>query len=213
MITMRPWFALLAAGLLTAGTLMAAPLFDEAVPVLTLKNGTVLRDAQIKGYLTKVVMVKFRDGARTVPYGLFPDEYQAMLAIHRPPPLGAPTPEPMPAKPISAANKKEPRVNQGADLRFGCSFSVVTVTAAAITLEIHNESKEAANIFPEMFVAKAYSGELLPGSQWVGLNSEGRVSVILKRQQLIVPGDVATLQLMVTPTPHESGIETVRWKD
>jgi hypothetical protein len=209
MNTMRLWFAVLGAGLLMAGTLMAAPLFDEAVPTLTLKDGTVLRDAQIKGYLTKVVMVKYREGARTVPYGLFPDEYQTKLVARRPAPLRAPKP----AKPTTVASKTETPVNQGADLRFGCSFSVVAVTDAAITIEIHNESKVDAKMSPEMFVARAYSGEMLPGTQWVGLNNEGRVSVILKRQQLIAPGDVATLQLMVAPTPHESGIQTVQWKD
>jgi len=65
-------FALVGAWLVMAGTLLAAPLFDEAVSVLTLTDGTILQDAQIKGYLTKVVMVKYRGGARTVPYGLFP---------------------------------------------------------------------------------------------------------------------------------------------
>jgi hypothetical protein len=209
MNTMRPWFAVLSAGLLMAGTLMAAPLFDEAVPTLTLKDGTVLRDAQIKGYLTKVVMVKYREGARTVPYGLFPDEYQAKLVARRPAPLRAPKP----AKLNTIASKKETPVNQGADLRFGCSFSVGAVTDAAITIEIHNESNVEAKMFPEMFVARTYSGQMLPGTQWVGLNSEGRVSVILKRQQLIAPGDGATLQLMVAPIPRESGIQTVQWKD
>ena len=191
------------------GTLKAAPLFDEAVPALTLKDGTVLRDAQIKGYLVKVVMVKHRDGARTVPYGLFPDEYQAKLAARRPLPVIAPKL----AKPIAAAGRKEPPANQGADLRYGCSFSVGAVTDAAITIEIHNESKEVARVIPEMFVARASSGELLPGTQWVGLNNEGRVSVILKHQQLIAPGDVATLQLMVASAPHEGGIRDVQWKD
>jgi hypothetical protein len=196
-------FALVGAWLVMAGTLLAAPLFDEAVSVLTLTDGTILQDAQIKGYLTKVVMVKYRGGARTVPYGLFPDEYQAALTARRPAPV----------KPAAAASKKAPAVNQGADRRYGCSFSVVTVTDAAITVEIHNESGQVAAIYPEMFVARTYSGELLPGAKWVGLNSQGSVSVILKRQQLIAPGDVATLQLMVVPKPHESPIGTLRWKD
>ena len=131
------------------------------------------------------------------------------LVARRPAALSAPKP----AKPSTIASKKDTPVNQGADLRFGCNFSVVTVTDAAVTIEIHNESNVEAKMFPEMFVARAYPGEMLPGTQWVGLDNEGRVSVILKRQQLIAPGDVATLQLMVAPTPHESGIQTVQWKD
>ena len=98
-------------------------------------------------------------------------------------------------------------------MRFGCSFSVLTVTDAAITMEIRNESGRVAAIYPEMFVALTATGQELPGIKWVGLNSQGNVSVFEKRQQLIAPGDVATPNLMVAPKPHENPIGTLRWKD
>ena len=193
------------------GILMAAPLFDEAVPRLTLKDGTFLQDAQIKGYLTKVVMVKHRDGARTVPYELFPDEYQAVLAARRPVRHDEPAPAPVKEAPI--ASGKAPAVSRNADLRHGCGFSVVTVNGDIVTMEFRNQSSAPVRVHPGMFVARTYSGEMLPGMQWVGLDSAGRVSVILTRWQLIAPGDVVTLQLMVAPMPHESAIDTVQWRD
>jgi hypothetical protein len=208
-IAMKTWIALLMAWLLVPGVLAAAPLFDEAVPVLTLKDGTVLQDAQIKGYANKVVMVRHRGGARTVPYSLFPDEYQVILAARRPAAQTAPAP----LKPAAAASKNAPAVNPRTDLRFGCSFVVLSVSDMAIAMEIHNESNQTSALYPEMFLARTSTGELLPGMQWVGLNNEGSVSVILKHQQLIAPGDVVTLHLMLSPKPHESPIETLRWKD
>jgi hypothetical protein len=90
---------------------------------------------------------------------------------------------------------------------------VLSVTDVAIAMEIHNESNQTAGLYPEMFLARTSTGEVLPGMQWVGLNKEGGVSVILKRQQLIAPGDAVTLQLMISPKPHESPIESLRWKD
>jgi hypothetical protein len=208
-MAMKHRFAWVGAWLLMAGTLFAVPLFDEAVPLLTLKDGTVLQDAQIKGYLTKVVMVKYRGGARTVPYGLFPDEYQVALAARRPVQHDAPAP----VTPPPVASKKAPTANRGVDMRFGCSFAVLSMTDAAITMEIQNKSDRVVAVYPEMFVALTATGEELPGTKWVGLNSQGSVSVIEKRQQLIAPGDVATLNLMVVPKPHESPIGTLRWKD
>jgi hypothetical protein len=206
---MKTWIALLIAWLLVAGVLAAAPLFDEALPVLTLKDGTVLQDAQIKGYANKVVMVKHCGGARTVPYSLFPDEYQVTLAARRP----AAQTAPVPLKPAAVASKNAPTVNPRTDLRYGCSFVVLSVTDVAIAMEVHNESSRGAAIYPEMFVALTATGEELPGIKWVGLNSQGNISVIENRQQLIAPGDVATLHLMVAPKPHESPIGTLRWKD
>ena len=206
---MKPSFAVLGAWLLMAGALIAAPLFDEAVPALTLKDGTVLRDAQIKAYAPKVVMVKHRDGARTVPYNLFPDEYQRALGARRP----VPRAERASVKPLPGANKTAATVNADPELRYGCSFMAGRLTGDAIPIEIHNESNDPVRLIPEMFVAKTYSGEKLPGTQWVGLNSEGRVAVVLKRQQEVAPGEVVTLQLIVSARPHEGGIETVQWQD
>lgn len=208
---MDTWLKGLGAWLGMVGTLLAAPLFDEAVPRLTLKDGTVLQDAQIKGYLNNVVMVKHRGGARTVPYGVFPDEYQAVLAARRPAPHEAPATAP--AHPAAGGRAETRPAGRSPDLRYGCSFSVLTVTGDIVAMEIHNESRQLTAVYPQMFMAQASSGEMLPGMQWVGLNSEGRVTVMLKRQQLIAPGDAVTLHLMVAQKPHEGAIGTVQWKN
>jgi hypothetical protein len=211
---MKAWLIRLGLWLAAAGILLAAPLFDTAVPTLKLKDGTVLQNAQIKGYSTKVVMVKHQDGARTVPYGLFPDEYQAGLAARRP--AGQETPAsatPLaPAAPGPSGPTGPKPETRNPDLQYGCTFSVLGATGDVVTMEIHNESDQPAAVLPQMFVARTYAGELLPGSQWVGLNEEGRVTTMLKRFQVIPPGETVTLRLMVPPKPRESAIETVLWK-
>ena len=51
---------------------VATPLIDEPISSLTLTNGRVLHDAQVKGYAVSAVMIRHSSGAETVAYNLFP---------------------------------------------------------------------------------------------------------------------------------------------
>ena len=82
-----------------------------------------------------------------------------------------------------------------------------------VMLQFENVSNDIATLLPTQFVGRSTAGRQFPGMHWVGLNNQGTVSVFLKRQQLIAPGEMATLRLAVSQKPHQSPIETVRWKD
>lgn len=207
--------------LLVVGAL-AAPLLDEPLATLTLKDGTVLRDAQARGFLTKVVMVKHRGGAQTVAYELFPDGFQAALAAKRPvartaaqieqarreaeaqrqAQLQVAPPVPIVARPVA----RSPEVHQG------CRLTFLESKDNVVTLRVENLSDRVASLYPWSFVARTNDGSLLAGVRWVALNEEGRVVVTLKYEQLVAPAATATLTLMLSPAMKGALIETVLWK-
>ena len=77
------------AGAIAAAFLLGQNLaadFDltKPIPEVRLKNGTVLKDVQIKSYGTVAAMVRHADGAGTIRYDLFPDDLVEALAPLRP---------------------------------------------------------------------------------------------------------------------------------
>ena len=207
---------------LTAAVSLAAPLLDEPVATLTLKDGTVLRDARAKGFLAKVVMVKHRDGARTVAYELFPDEYQAVLAARR---SAAQASAQIDQAQSDAEVRKQAQARATASLAARsvapepglnqvCRLTLTGSKGNVAILRIDNVSDQTAALVPWQLVARTHSGELFLGTHWVGLDEEGRAAVTLKRQQFIGARATMTLGLMLKAPPDiEDGcIEAVLWR-
>ena len=221
---MHKWATILGLVWLMVAGVLGAPLLDEPVATLTLKDGTVLREARAKGFLAKVVLVKHEGGIRTVPYELFPEEFQPALAVKRQravteaqigearseaeaqnrPPVRPPPTAPGPVSPVVRVT----------DLHQGCRVTMTGSKGNLAYLRIENLSDQVAAVLPSQLVARAVNGELYPGIHWVGLNGEGRVSVTLTRRQLIDPGVTATLTLTLKAPPdiEDGRIETVLWK-
>jgi len=207
---------------LTAAVSLAAPLLDEPVATLTLKDGTVLRDARAKGFLAKVVMVKHRDGARTVAYELFPDEFQAALAARR---SAAQASAQIDQAQSEAEAQKQAQarataslagrsVAPEAGLNQVCRLTLTASKSNVAILRIENVSDQTAALVPWQLVGQTHSGELFLGRHWVGLNEEGRVAVTLKRQQLIDAHSTVTLGLLLNAPPdiEDGRIEGVFWR-
>lgn len=209
---------------LTATGLLAAPLFDEPVETLRLKDGTVLREAQAKGFLTKVVMIKHQDGARTVAYELFPDEFQAALAARRSAAQAnaqieqaqseAEAHQQAQVKAMPPAPGAARSVAPKPGLKQGCWLTLTGCKGNVVILRIDNVSHQAASVYPWQFVARTHAGGMFPGTHWVELNEEGRVAMTLRSQQLIDPGATVTLALTLNTSPdiEDGSIEAVLWR-
>jgi hypothetical protein len=209
---------------LTAASLLATPLLDEPVATLTLKDGTVLREARAKGFLTKVVLVRHQGGARTVPYELFPDEFQAALAAKRQAALTgarieqtrreAEAQKRAQAQATPPAPVAAPSVVSELGLNQGCRLTLTGSKGNVVFLEIENVSDRVASLSPSQFAARTNAGEEFPGANWVGINQEGHVVAAWKSHQLVDPGTTVTLALMLMSRPNieDGSIETVFWK-
>jgi len=193
---------LAAAAILTVGAALAAT--SETFPVLTLVNGHVIRDVQIKGYFATTVLIRHDGLAETLPYSMFPVDCRAALLARRPQTHDRSGPAPVI---VGMPGIVEPNA-----LRHGCSFCIGTI-GTVIPLIISNESEISVAVCPDMFVARTHLQEVLPGVEWVELDENGHVSVILKRHQTIDPGCVRTLLLMPDTIPHDGLVQTVRWRD
>jgi hypothetical protein len=210
---------------LTAASLLAAPLLDEPVATLALKDGTVLREARAKGFLTKVVLVRHQGGVRTVPYELFPDEFQAALADKRQAVLTGAQVERIrreaeaqkraqvqatPPAPVAAPSAvSEPELHQGCRLTFTSSKGNVVI------LKIENVSDQVVSLAPSQFVARTTAGEEFSGASWVGIYyKEAPMAAAWKNQRSVDPGTTVTLALTLTAPPNikDGSIETVFWK-
>jgi hypothetical protein len=215
---MNTWVKTWSLLLLTVGSLLAAPLLDEPVPVLTLKNGTVLKDARAKGFLTKVVLVKSADGAQTVAYELFPDEYQAALAGKR---QAARVEQ---AK-LDASARNQPQVRavvptavpsvaSDPELRDGCHVTMTGSRGGIAFVRIDNQTDHFVLLSPQQFAARAFSGEMFSGAHWVELDGEGRVATTLKGQQKLGAGGSVTLALALATPPDmpDNSVAAVVWK-
>jgi hypothetical protein len=207
---------------LTAAGLLAAPLLDEPVATLTLKDGTVLRDARAKGFLTKVVLVRHQGGARTVPYEMFPDEFQTALAAKRQATLtdaqiGLERREAEAQKRVqgqATAPAPARAVAPRSGLHQGCRLTLTGSKGNVAILTVENISNRVASLSPWQFVARTSAGEVVPGANWVGLNEEGRVVMVLKNKQVVDPGATVTLALMLKASPdlEDGSIATVLWR-
>lgn len=207
---------------LTIGCLLAAPLVDEPVPALKLKDGTVLRDARAKGFMNKVVLVKSADGARTVPYELFPDEYQTVLAAKRQGALN----EALAAKARFDAEARDqaklkaqqsapaPSVAPESELHNGCRLTLTGSKGGMAFLRIENVADRAVAVSPAQFAARTFAGELYVGTHWVGLDGQGQVSMTLKRQQSVEPKSFVALTLAtaIPPDVPDNTIAAVVWR-
>lgn len=67
-----------------ATALSAAPLFDEPVAELKLKDARVFHDARALSFNSSTVLLRHSGGAASIPYAAFPAEYQDGLAVRRP---------------------------------------------------------------------------------------------------------------------------------
>lgn len=203
---------------LTTLGLLAAPLLDEPVPKLVLKDGSVLREARAKAFTTKVVMVKYDGGARTVAYELFPAEFQPVLAAKREAARAeqakreatAQTQAPSAVRPAPARS-----ITSGPEWREGCRLTFTGSKSNVATLILDNASNHVATLSPSQFVAKTNTGEVVPGVQWVGIDKDGRLAVTLNSKQTIEPGSSVTLWLALhlSPETPDNSVETVLWKD
>lgn len=81
----------------------AAPDLTAPIAKLTLPDGRVLEQVELKSYGSKSVMVRHSAGVAQIPYEQFPAEYQAALLEKRPAPGPAATSTPPPAR---ASNPK-----------------------------------------------------------------------------------------------------------
>lgn len=199
---------------LTAATVLAAPLLDEPVATLKLQDGTVLRQAQAKGFLTKVVLVQCEGGVRTVPYGQFPPEYQAALALKRQATLAAMEKQAqrqqsrLAPAPRSPPPPVVPKWDMTATFRLSASGS----TGDVIMVRIENLSDFVAAVYPEQIAARTQSGKLVAGTHWVGLNDAGSVVMTLKNRQLIDGRATVILALAVSPGLDGDYVASVFWK-
>jgi hypothetical protein len=207
---------------LTVGSLLAAPLVDEPVPALKLKDGTVLREVQAKGFMNKVVLVKCADGVRTVPYELFPDEYRTVLAAKRQGALN----EALAAKAKLAAQARDqamlkaqqpapaPSVAPAPELHNGCRVALTGSRGALAFLRIENVADRAVAVSPAQFAARTFAGEMYVGTHWVQLDDQGRVTETLKSQQSVGAKSFVTLALAtaIPPDVPDNTIAAVVWR-
>jgi hypothetical protein len=219
------WAKIWGVAWLTAASLLAAPLLDEPVATLALKDGTVLQEAQAKGFLSKVVLVKHQGGVRTVPYELFPDDFQAALAAKRQAVLAAAQAErtrreagtlnltqPKAAPPARVA---APPVASDPALREGCRLTLTDSKGNVAILKIENVSDHVISLLPSQFGARSTAVEEFSGAEWVGIYyKEDRMAAAWKSQRSVDPGATVTLALMLTAPPSikDGSIETVFWK-
>lgn len=215
---------------LAAASLLAAPLFDEPVAKLALKDGTVLRDAQARGFLTKVVMVRYQGGIRTVPYELFPDEFKAALAVRRQAVLTGTQVEQVrhdaaaqkraqtqtaPPAATPAASVTPPTIASEPDLHDGCRVTLASSKGNVVILKIENTNDHAVTLTPAQFGARTGAGEEYAGASWVGIYyKEGPEATAWRSQRSVDPGATVTLALTLTAAPDlkDGSIETVFWK-
>jgi hypothetical protein len=206
---------------LTAASLLAAPLLDEPVATLALKDGTALQEAQAKGFLSKVVLVKHQGGVRTVPYELFPDDFQAALAAKRQAVLAAAEAE-RTRREAGALNLTQPKAAPPApsavsepELHEGCRMTFTSSKGNVAILKIENVSDHVVSLLPSQFGARSTAGEEFSGAEWVGIYyKKDRMAAAWKGQRSVDPGATVTLALMLTAPPSikDGSIETVFWK-
>jgi hypothetical protein len=210
---------------LTAASLLAAPLLDEPVATLALKDGTVLQEAQAKGFLSKVVLVKHQGGVRTVPYELFPDDFQAALAAKRQAVLAAAEAE-RTRREAGAQNLTQPKAappNRVAAppaapdpaLHEGCRLTLTGSKGNVAILKIENVSDHVVSLSPSQFAARSTAGEEFAGAQWIGIYyKEPVMATAWKSQRSVDPGATVTLALLLTAPASikDDSIETVFWK-
>ena len=220
---MGKWGKTLGMVWLTAASMLAAPLLDEPVATLALKDGTVLRQAQAKGFLTKVVLVRHQEGVRTVAYELFPDEFQAALTAKRQAALAGaqaeqvrreaeaqirvPATSPAPVATSAAASDS--------GLHDGCRLTLTSSKGNVVILKIENSSDHVVSLAPSQFAARTAAGEEFSGASWVGIyHKDPTMAAAWSAHRSVDPGATATLVLaLAAPTSLKDGsIETVVWK-
>jgi len=200
---------------LAAAGLCAAPLLDEPVAALTLRNGTVLRQALAKGFLTKVVLVQCAGGLRTVPYEQFPEEFQEALAGRRQAALAAVEKQARERPPTIArrpAQSAPPAAGTSFEMASECRLTVTGTRGDVILLRIENRSAFPAAVHPWQIAVRTVSGRVVTGAHWVGLNDEGRVVVTLLNRQLIDGRAAVDLALAVAPSLENDAVDAVLWR-
>jgi len=197
---------------LMAAGLLAAPLLDEPVATLALKDNTVLHDARAKGFLTKVVLVQNQDGVRTVPYELFPEEFQAALALKRQAVLAEvvwrASFQQIPPPPSSTS----PAGILKTDWRQFCRVTLAGGTGHVLRLQVENLSDYIVSLYPWQVVARTQAGTSAEGAHWVGLNEEGRVVMTLRSRQQVDARATVTLAVTVSPDLEAGSVASVAWR-
>jgi hypothetical protein len=188
----------------------ADPLLDEPVAELTLTTGAKLYDARAKSFGAAVVMVKHRDGAQTVRYEEFPQEFRDALLAKKPQPAasssapGAPAAKP---KPVAAAAKKpEPKRLHPLMVQ---TFRVLNDYAA---VEVYNDSDQPVSLAPFALVGEVASGETVVGRRFVAVDESGRIVSTLAQRQSIKPRTSVMLHVVFERVPEGTAIARVQFR-
>jgi hypothetical protein len=179
----------------------------------------VLMDAQAKSFSTKVVMVKHRDGARTVRYEEFPAEYQPALLARRPAPKtaeqlsverAATVQKPRPVAAVTPRNANVPKASDP-NMRNGCLLSVLGTKNNLAEVEVQNTSDSVRTVLAEGLVCTTVDGRTGIASEWVEANADGRITVIVGSRLTIAAGASAK-SFALFRIPPGSTIVKVEWR-
>lgn len=201
--------------LCAAATLCSAtPLIDEPMKELHLVNGDVLPEAQAKSYNRNSVLVKYRDGAKTVPYEQFPEDCRELVLAKKPKPAPQ-TSKPAPKEPaVSAAKPVAKRAAPSSRLpeeRFnGLAILNTSSEASYSTVELYNDSTDVVELVPSALIGETDSGKTVVGRRWVQV-SNGAISGTMKNVQQIQPKSAVTLNVAFHGVAPGASIQSVVW--
>ncbi|HEY9155017.1 MAG TPA: hypothetical protein VIM69_07805 [Opitutaceae bacterium] len=199
----------------------AAPLFDDPIPELHLTNGEVLHDVVAKGFNSTSVLVRYSEGAKTVPYDLFPAEYKSLVLARKPAPHTA-----TPAKTVAADSKIEVKTDAKpekkkkatapdrlvGDRQNGLTLTSFTPGAGIgyMNVEIYNDNTESVQLSPNSFQAELDNGKIVQGRHWIDTDEEGNISHTLAAAQDLPARSSTALKVSFSVPPGVS-VKKVSW--
>jgi hypothetical protein len=196
----------------------AAPLFDEPIPELHLTNGEVLHQVVAKGFNSTSVLVRYSDGAKTVPYDLFPPEYKSLVLARKPVPHVS-----APAKTTSADSKVEVKTAEKkkkaerpdrlvGDRQNGLTLTSFTAGAGTgyMNVEIYNDNTDSVELSPNSFQAELDNGKTVQGRHWIDTDEEGNINNTLAASQELPARSTTALKVSFTVPPGVS-VQKVSW--
>lgn len=192
----------------------AAPLIDEPVPELKLTNGRVLHDALAKSYAVSAVMIRHRDGAETIPYGLLPTDLQLLLTSKRPAP---PSAESVAARKAAAeqvrlkkiaAEKSAAEARDKVQVRKGLRITSSSPSQISYMsyIEITNETENPKTLFADNFIGVLSSGITTTGDTISVKNGDF--------SYVEIPGNSSVKILVSFPLAktRKESVSEVRWE-
>ena len=177
----------------------AAPLFDEPLPELHLTNGEVLHNVVAKGFNSTSVLVRYSEGAKTVPYDLFPTDYKSLVLARKPVSHASAL-----VKVASATPKVEVKTDAKGDTKadakttdkkkkadrpdrlFGDRQNGLTLTNFSagsgngyMNVEIYNDNTDSVSLSPNSFLAEFDNGKTVQVRHLFGTDEEGYINSTL----------------------------------